>query len=430
MKSVATLFLSLAFLSMTGAWLASSSETEFADETHDRSALPVTTTQLQPISSVNRDRQFTGMVVAARSSSSSQLAFERPARLLKVLCDEGQNVTSGQTLAAIDQRQLLAQITELEAGIQQQNAILDELNEGPRSEVIASTEADLAALTADVELQRATFNRTQGLFDRRATSAQALDEVRLAWKAAVAKQEAVARKRDELMAGTRKEKLAAQEAVVAGLAAKLEQLQIDVLDSELKAPFSGTIVKRFADEGDMLNPQQPVLELLETSKLEAKIGVPSEFISSLNREGYVVLKSGQIQVTGRIRDVIAQVDPTTRTQTVVIDIDNAAECGLADGSLIRLAFTETKSMDGFRVPLTALTAGSRGLWSAYILETATDDPSQTTIAARAVEVVHTDGETAVVRGAIYEGERIVMAGVHRVVPGQRVTDTPAATKKD
>jgi hypothetical protein len=66
MKSVATLFLSLAFLSVTGAWLASSSETEFADKTHDRSALPVTTTQLQPISSVNRDRQFTGMVVAAQ----------------------------------------------------------------------------------------------------------------------------------------------------------------------------------------------------------------------------------------------------------------------------------------------------------------------------------------------------------------------------
>lgn len=418
----------LTIFGVTGSWLASTPEAQTGDaEAPERSALPVKTVRLQPIFSIDRDRQFTGTVAAARRT---RLAFERPARLLKVMCDEGQQVTSGQILAAIDQRQLVARVSEIEAGIRQQDAVLLELQTGPRSEVIAATNAELSALSADVELRKATLDRTQGLFRRQATSAQALDEVRLTWKAAVARQEAVAKKRDELVSGTRQEQIAAQTAVVEQLQAQLKQLQIDITDSHLKAPFAGTIVKREADEGDMLSSQQPVLELLETSRLEARIGVPSEFINSLDRDGYVVLTAGQREVTGRIRDIIAQVDRATRTQTVVIDIDDAENCGLADGALIRLAFTQTKNTAGFRVPLTALASGSRGLWAAYALEPADDNPAMTNIATRVVEVIHTDGETAVIRGAVYEGDRIVADGVHRIVPGQRVTDISVEVTKD
>ena len=64
------------------------------------------------------------------------------------------------------------------------------------------------------------------------------------------------------------------------------------------------------------------------------------------------------------------------------------------------------------------------------MEPADEDPAHTTIAVRAVEVIHTDGETAVVRGAIYAGERIVTEGVHRIVPGQRVTDVSSIVTKD
>lgn len=419
MKTIAAGFLILTVLGATGSWLLSGEPPDAPEqESANRTALPVKTMQLEAVTSIIRARQFTGMVTAGRRS---RLAFERSARLTKVMFDEGQSVKAGEVVATIDQRQLVARVSELKAQIQQQTAILAELDSGPRAEVIASAKADLAASTADLELQKATFDRTKGLLERRATSAQALDEVRLAWKAAVARRDAIERKLDELEAGTRLEQIAAQKAVVAGLNAKLDQLQIDVDDSQLSAPFSGTVVNRFVDEGDMLTAQQPVLELLETSKLEARIGVPSALIHGLNRMDYVILNSGQTEVTGKIRSVVAQVDPATRTQTVVIDIDDAEHTTLADGALIRLSFDETQTVDGFRVPLTSLASGSRGLWSVYVVESAETASAETIIAARAVEVLHTDGDYAIVRGAIYEDERIIADGVHKVVPGQKVT---------
>lgn len=39
---------------------------------------------------------------------------------------------------------------------------------------------------------------------------------------------------------------------------------------------------------------------------------------------------------------------------------------------------------------------------------------------RTVEVVHTEEDRALVRGTVYPGDRIVVDGLHRVVPGQRV----------
>lgn len=419
MKTISAGFIILTVLGATGSWLLSGEPPDASEqESSNRTALPVKTMPLETVTSIVRARQFTGTVTGGRRS---RLAFERPARLTKVMFDEGQTVKAGEVVATIDQRALVARVDELKAQIQQQTAVLAELNSGPRAEVIASTKADLAALTADVELRKVTFDRTKGLFERRATSAQALDEVRLAWTAADARREAIERKLDELQAGTRTEQISAQKAVVAGLNAKLQQLKIDVDDSQLSAPFSGTVVNRFVDEGDMLTAQQPVLELLETSKLEARIGVPSALIHGLDRDGYVILKSGQTEVTGKIRSVVAQVDPTTRTQTVVIDIDDAEHSALADGALIRLSFDETQTVEGFRVPLTALASGSRGLWSVYVVETPDADPAETTIAARAVEVLHTDGDSAIVRGAIYEDERIIADGVHKVVPGQKVS---------
>lgn len=409
----------IAVLGVTSAWFVRPEEAATAAPSLDRKTLPIRTDVLKPITSIQRERQYSGTVVAARRT---RLAFERSARLIEVLVDEGDVVSEGQILARIDQRQLQTQLTAVQAELAQQQAVLAELDAGPRQETIAAMRAESEAWAADVELRLATLNRIDGLYKRSATSAQSVDEARLNWKSGSARRDAVMKQLEELQAGTREEKLAAQKAVVAGLEARLASLQIDVDDSELKAPFAGTIVRRNADDGDMLSPQQAVFELLETGHLEARIGIPSALVSELSREDYYILKAGSVEVTGKVRSVLAQVEQSTRTQIVVIDIDEANTADLADGQLIRMGFDVPIEVEGFEIPLTALASGSRGLWSVYVVEPAVDLDSHQTIAARSVEVLHTNGSSVVVRGAVYEGENLVVEGVHRVVPGQLVTD--------
>ena len=174
----------------------------------------------------------------------------------------------------------------------------------------------------------------------------------------------------------------------------------------------------------MLSAQQPLFEILETGRLEARIGVPSRLIASLADREYFVLTANELEFTGQLRNVVAQVDPATRTQTVVISIDDSFPDGIADGQLVRMKVNEKVEANGFQVPVTALASGSRGLWNVYAVED--DADSGTVVRNRVVEVLHTDGEQAIVRGALYEGERIVVDGIHRVVPGQTVVPNSSA----
>ncbi|MEZ6126949.1 MAG: hypothetical protein R3C49_27850 [Planctomycetaceae bacterium] len=126
--------------------------------------------------------------------------------------------------------------------------------------------------------------------------------------------------------------------------------------------------------------------------------------------------------------MIGVVDPVTRTRTVLIDLDDGESAQLADGQLIRMQLEESIPTEGFQVPITSLASGSRGLWAVYAAEPVTAelrDSTERIVRSRPVEVLHSDAQTAVVRGALKSGDLIVADGVHRVVPGQRVTAATA-----
>ncbi len=170
-----------------------------------------------------------------------------------------------------------------------------------------------------------------------------------------------------------------------------------------------------------------MFELIETGNLEARIGVPSALLPGLKAQEYVILNADGHEITGRLKSVVPQVDPATRTQVAVITIDSTEVPLLADGQLIRLHLEEKLKLAGFEVPVVALAKAPRGLWSVYVIEPDESSTGIGTIAARSVELLHMDSQTAVVRGAISGDERIIASGIHRIVPGQKVNWTKAAT---
>jgi len=125
--------------------------------------------------------------------------------------------------------------------------------------------------------------------------------------------------------------------------------------------------------------------------------------------------------------LLPELDATSRTVTVVLQV---AAADLTVGQTVRLSLTETQSADGIWLPTTALVPGDRGLWSAYVLskpESATLNelpPNLYTVSRREVEVVHTEGDRALVRGTLQPGERAIAAGTHRIVPDQLVQWQP------
>jgi multidrug efflux pump subunit AcrA (membrane-fusion protein) len=389
---------------------------EPADQSQaDVVSLPVKTLIAEHVSSYPERRSYTGLITAARTS---HLAFHRSAELIEVLVDDGDDVAAGQPLARLDTRRLFAQRNQLTAQRAEAAARLEELQNGPRVEVIAAARAEVKDLSAQAELAKRSHARNQSLNANRAVTKQSFDNSELSLTAADAKVVAAQSRLKELVAGTRSEQLEAQTAVVARLDAMLADIGIEIEDSTLKSPFAGQVSERLVDEGAILSLATPVLRVVETGVVEARIGLPTGVAARLKvGMPQSVLVDGQ-RFTTNVHALSPEVDLATRTRLVILRFLEGASRSIVPGQVARLEMNAMIDADGIWLPIDSLSRGSRGLWTVFVVVEVVDQSA--TVERREVEIVHTDGDRALVRGTVFGGDRVIVAGTHRVVPEQRI----------
>lgn len=316
--------------------------------------------------------RFPGVTAPRRES---QLGFEVGGVLETVIVDVGDAVVAGDALAALDLRSLDAQIAAAEASVRQ-----------------AEANAKLAALTAE---------RQRKLAGRGNAPEQALDDAAANAEVTVAAAEAAR--------------------------AELARLKVRRDLSILSAPYDGVITERYLDEGAIAASGAPVLDIAEADRLEIRVGLPRE-----SARGLTVGRSYAFDVDGaRIEAVLRGVTNIVdrRSQTVAAVFD-AVDADVTPGAVARLRLTGALEAEGFWAPVTALSVGRRGLWTVMIAAPEDGAGGLYGLERRLVEMVYTEADRAYVRGAARDGELLVVSGLDRVTPGQRVRVSAEADAED
>tara|TARA_R110002095_G_scaffold2463_10_gene10060 strand:- start:2899 stop:4254 length:1356 start_codon:yes stop_codon:yes gene_type:complete len=418
------LLMMISIMSVAGAYWAMTDiaySTEVPSAGLEQQGIPVEVTEIRPVESFVRKRNYTGKVAASRTS---ELAFERSGKLIKIAVDEGDQVQAGMVLANLNTRHLDVMRLKLQAERAAAQAKLDELIAGPRAQTIAVAEAEVRQLSARLKNGEADHSRNLELLKRKAISNSDFEASQFDVEQQTALLDAARSRLSELQEGTRKEQIAAQKAVVANLDASLADNQVDLDDAVLTAPFSGRISKRYADEGTVISPNAPLFRLVEDQKLEAHIGVPVEMVKDLKHGTQQNVQLNGKTYESHLKAILPELDPVTRTQEVVLALSPEAAQQLVPGQVIRIEIEEPVQIQGFWLPLGALARGERGLWSAYaVIEGQTDN--EFVLEKRQVEVLHTEGDRVLVRGTLKTGDRIVVDGIHKLASSQRVKIKPS-----
>ena len=405
--------LAIARLRFSGA-----AQGETADQTERTELLPVETLTLNPVTSYEIARAYTGDIAAQRASD---LGFERSGQLVEVLVREGQRVAANQPLAQLDTQNLQAQRLQLEAEIARASALLTELKTGPRVEDIVAAQAAVRYLEQQLLLQQAQYSRREYLFEEGAISAEELDEFSFGQNALEARLDRERSNLVELQNGTRHEQIAAQVALVQQLEASLADLDVTIGKSTLRAPFDGIIAAQSVDEGTVVGAGQSVIELVEAVNLEARIGIPAATATQLQMGDSEEVRLGGQVYPATIAAILPTVDFETRTQTVVFQLEQVTPAQVAPGQTARVELVETVPTDGFWLPTDALTQGIRGLWNCYVVtQPEAGDHNTYVVQQKAVEILHQTGDRVLVRGTLQPGDRVVASGTHRLVSGQQV----------
>jgi membrane fusion protein, multidrug efflux system len=287
----------------------------------------------------------TGQIEAVQSI---ELRPEVEGRIIEIVVPEGREVSQGAALFKIDDTQLRAQVTRLEA------------------------ERDLA----DQALKR-----TRELLERNASSTADLERA---------------------------------EASARSAAASLEQQQIRLDRTVVRAPFSGVVGQRFVSLGDYVTSATRLSTLQTVDPQRAAFAVPERYAQRLSRGLEVTFNVAALAnqtFTGVVDFVDPRVELPGRTITVKARVPNRARV-LKPGMFIEAALVAETRPDAVVVPEDAVlpVSGADYLW---VIVDGKATRRQVTLGVRVPGFVE-------VREGVAVGEQVVVGGLERLFEGADV----------
>jgi len=189
--------------------------------------------------------------------------------------------------------------------------------------------------------------------------------------------------------------------------------------TRLDADYDGVITNRYAEPGQVLNAGQKVVTLARPDIREAVIAVPDDLAEILSHANDLSMtveldRSVWMKVAG-VRSIDPAADPTTRTRTVYLSLSDPPDAFRLG---ITIAVTMTRPVSPrVDLPATAL-LDKQGKTFVWIV-----DPNNT-VALREVTVAARIGDRITVTSGVRGGQRVVIAGVHSLAPGQAVKVGP------
>lgn len=298
-----------------------------------------------------------------RARTETRLGFRVAGKLLQRQVEVGQRVRSGQVLALLDPQdfQLAAHAAQAQV----------------RS---AATQRDLAA---------ADFQRYSALKDQNFISGAELE------------------RRDAALRSAQAQLDHAQ--------AQLSLQGNQAAYSTLRAMAAGVVTAVEAEPGQVLAGGAPVVRLALDGERDAVFALPEDRLAQVRIGAPVELRqwSDARAFQGRVREVSASTDPITRTYQVKVAIGGSSP---ALGSTMTVRMTAaTADVAVIKVPSQALRQQGAGS-AVWVVE----EPAGT-VRLQPVKVAGFDGDQVIVESGLQPGMQVVVAGVHVLAPGQKVT---------
>jgi len=213
-------------------------------------------------------------VVGELASDRIELTAESSEPVVEIAVREGTAVSEGQVLLRQDDSRAVARLAEADAAHLQQQARLDELVRGPRSEQIVAARANVEGATQELTFRRSELKRVSEIHEQGLASPDLLDRTKAALDAAEANLKLQKAQLAERLSGTTVEELAQAEQAVKQAAARRDNAAVDLDRHTTRAPVDGVVDSRGFELGERPAPGQPVIIVLAGSQPHARVYVP------------------------------------------------------------------------------------------------------------------------------------------------------------
>jgi RND family efflux transporter MFP subunit len=205
--------------------------------------------------------------------------------------------------------------------------------------------------------------------------------------------------------------------------AGLHQAQLALSDADLTAPFSGYILARNIELGNLVAPGTVAFSIADTSSVKVSFGVPDYAVKHLRlgQEFSVHLQDDQKEYNGRVTSIAASADEKNRVFAIEVTVPNSKSY-LKPGMIASLNLTGVQKAPVPTVPLSAVVAnpGAPGRYAVFV---ATEQLGKWTAHMREVTLGETHESDVAVDG-VKQGEKVVVVGAADLKDGDLVQVLP------
>jgi len=285
--------------------------------------------------------------------------------------DTGDYVVRGAVLAQIRQQDLKNQVDQAEAQVSQASA----------QHVQAEQDYERAkALYATQSLTRPDFDQAQAKFD--------------STLAAVSQANAV-----------------------------LHQAQLALNDADLKAPFSGYILARNIELGNLASPATTAFTIADTSAVKVSFGVPEYALKNLHlgQEFTIRLQDDPKGYQGRVTSISPNADERNRVFAIEVTVSNH-KGSLRPGMIASISLGGIPQPPVPSVPLSAIVPypSKPGRFAVMVAQERT---GKWTAKLREVQLGETHEDSIAVVG-VQPGERVIAVGAQLLTDGEPIEVIP------
>ncbi|MGL5393270.1 MAG: efflux RND transporter periplasmic adaptor subunit, partial [Shewanella sp.] len=197
--------------------------------------------------------------------------------------------------------------------------------------------------------------------------------------------------------------------------AELEQAQSALNDRRILAPFNGRLGLRQVSVGSLVTPGTAITTLDDLSKIKLDFSVPERFLQDLQPgkpvEAQAIAFAGEI-FKGVVTSIDSRVDPKTRAVMVRAEIPNP-QLRLLPGMLMKVKLIQ-RSREALQLPEAAIIPLQHNHFVYTVNGEQVIERKQVQLGSRTRGWVE-------VQAGLSEGEQVVIRGLLKVNPGDKVT---------
>ena len=205
--------------------------------------------------------------------------------------------------------------------------------------------------------------------------------------------------------------------------------------TQLKAPFDGVVVATYVENFEDVLAKQPIVRLLNPTRIELDISVPESLIGYAPYVEEVSVSFDALpgnEVKAAVKEIGTEASEATRTYPVTLTMDQPEGAEILPGMAGRASIVSRPPADsallGTEIPATAIFSGDDAAKSyVWVVE-----EGSKTLSRREVQIGKLGQFGVLIKDGLKPGEWIVVKGVHSVEEGQQVrihdiskVDTPS-----